>query len=71
MFVVSIISKRDDKAYFNKCGVGWKNKDRSINFKLDIHGDTQFHIREAQSDAAEETGKPEPAPKQEQRRGNR
>src|SRR5258708_2100109 len=39
MYVVSIISKRDDKTYFNKCGVGWKNKDGSINFKLDIHGD--------------------------------
>jgi hypothetical protein len=53
MLIVSIISKRDEKTYFNRCGVGFKNKDGSINFKLDIHGDTQFHIREAQSDAAE------------------
>jgi hypothetical protein len=48
MYVVSIISKRDDKTYFNKCGVGFENKDGSINFKLDLFGDTQFHIREAE-----------------------
>lgn len=54
MYVVSIISKRDDKTYFNKCGVGFENKDGSINFKLDILGDTQFHIRKAKSDADEQ-----------------
>lgn len=44
MFVVSIIQKKDDKAYFKPVGVGWENRDGSINFKLDILGDTQFHI---------------------------
>jgi hypothetical protein len=53
MYVVSIISKRGDKTYFNRCGVGFKNKDGSINFKLDVLGDTQLHIREASSDADE------------------
>lgn len=66
MYIVSIISKRDDKAYFNKCGVGWLNKDGSINFKLDIHGDTQFHIKEASSDATEPAKQDPP---KEQRRG--
>ncbi len=53
MYVVSIISKRDDKTYFNKCGVGFENRDGSINFKLDIFGDTQFHLRADKSDEQE------------------
>lgn len=53
MYVVSIISERNGKTYFSRCGVGFENKDGSINFKLDIHGDTQFHIRKAASDAKE------------------
>ena len=65
MFVVSIISKRDDKTYFNKCGVGFENKDGSINFKMDIFGDTQFHIRKAQTDAQE------PQPRKEASSGSR
>jgi len=57
MYVVSIISKREDKTYFNRCGVGFLNKDGSFNFKLDIFGDTQFHLREAKPDAEEPTDK--------------
>ncbi len=53
MYVVSIISKREDKTYFNRCGVGFANRDGSFNFKLDIFGDTQFHMREAKSDTDE------------------
>lgn len=61
MFVVSIISERNGKTYFNRCGVGFENKDGSINFKLDIHGDTQFHIRKARSDADEAQPEEQPS----------
>jgi len=53
MFVVSVISERNGKTYFNKAGVGFRNKDGSINFRLDLLPETQLHIREAQSDAEE------------------
>jgi hypothetical protein len=44
MFIVSVIQKNGDKAYFKQCGVGFENRDGSINFKLDLLGDVQLHL---------------------------
>jgi hypothetical protein len=44
--LVYVITQHDGKSYWNRAGVAFTNKDGSINFKLDVHGDTQFQIRE-------------------------
>jgi hypothetical protein len=45
--LVYVITKHGDKSYWNRAGAAFDNKDGSINFKLDVHGDVQFQIREA------------------------
>lgn len=53
MYNIFVIQQgSDDKNYWNRCGVAFKNKDGSLNLKLDLFPGVQFQVRE-KSDAAE------------------
>ncbi len=57
MFTISVIQEngagKDKKSYFKQCGVGFENRDGSVNFRLDLFPNVTFHLRQKQSDAAE------------------
>ncbi|MDA2933235.1 hypothetical protein MYX82_02715 [Acidobacteria bacterium AH-259-D05] len=44
--IVYIIREGEERDYWNRCGVAFRNKDGSLNMKLDLFPDVRFQIRE-------------------------
>ena len=58
MFVVSVIqetgSGKDKRTFFHRCGVGFENRDGSVNLKLDLFPGVTLHVREKQENNGNE-----------------
>jgi hypothetical protein len=44
---VFVIRKEGDKSYWHRCGVGFVNKDGSVNLKLDLFPNVALQVRDA------------------------
>ena len=44
---VFVITKSGNKSFWHRCGVGFVNRDNSINMKLDLFPGVDFQIRDA------------------------
>jgi len=43
---VYVVQQDGDKSYWHRCGVGFVNRDGSINLKLDLFPNVQLQVRE-------------------------
>jgi hypothetical protein len=53
VFIIQPNPNDRNKAFWNRCGVAFRNRDNSINVKLDLFPNLQIQIREPKSDADE------------------
>jgi hypothetical protein len=45
-----LLVKQGDRTYFNRAGVGFVNRDGSINIKIDMFPDVSFQLRDPKSE---------------------
>ena len=43
---IFVIHQEGDKTYWHKCGVGFQNRDGSVNLKLDLFPGVQLQLRD-------------------------
>lgn len=46
VYVILPDEQDDKKSHWHRCGVGWVNRDGSINLKLDLFPNVQLQIRD-------------------------
>lgn len=49
---IFVIQQDGDKSYFHRCGVGFVNRDGSINMKLDLFPGVQLQVRDPKEKAS-------------------
>jgi hypothetical protein len=52
IYIIEQDPKDKKKTYWHRAGTGWVNKDGSVNFKLHVHPNVQFQLRDPKEEGA-------------------